>query len=280
MMTDEGRGERGPAELLVRASVVLAPQPLPAGTCVAVRGDQIVALGDEASARAALGDGPEVLDLGDRVLAPGFIDAHVHPLPAAFFEHHLDVSECTSLDDLRDLLSDRARRTSDGGVVLALRLDDAHLAEGRLPTREELDRVTTDHPVVVMRRDGHHAIGSTSALRAAGFRAGVADPAGGRVVKAADGSLDGLCVESAASRLLGIVPTPEWDELASGLTRWSTRLASQGVTAIGAMCQIGDEGPAGAAGALEAVALSALAGRCRRGHLPTGSDHPHGRRAG
>jgi predicted amidohydrolase YtcJ len=58
--------------------------------------------------------------------------------------------------------------------------------------------------------------------------------------------------------LLGIVPTPEWDELAAGLDRWTARLVSQGITSIGAMCQTGAEGPAGAAGELEAVAFSAL----------------------
>jgi predicted amidohydrolase YtcJ len=250
--------EREPAELLLRGASVLAPEPTDPGTCVAVRGQQIVAVADEAVARRALGEAAATVDLDGFTLAPGFIDAHVHPMPAAFFEHHLDVARCASLADLHDLLSDRARTTVDGGVVLALRLDDSQLAEGRLPTREELDRVTTEHPVVVMRRDGHHAIGSSSALALAGFHPGVEDPAGGSLGRAADGSLDGLCAETAASMLLGIVPTPEWDDLAAGLRRWTDRLVAQGVTSIGAMCQTGAEGPAGAAGELEAVAFSAL----------------------
>lgn len=237
---------------------MLTPGPTAAGTCVAVRGERIAAVGDESRCRAALGEGAATVDLDGFTLAPGFIDAHVHPMPAAFFEHHLDVAECASLADLHDLLADRARDTADGGVVLALRLDDSRLAEGRLPTRDELDRVTTEHPVVVMRRDGHHAIGSSSALAAAGFAAGADDPPGGYLGRATDGSLNGLCAEAASSMLLGIVPTPEWDELAAGLDRWTARLASQGITSIGAMCQTGAEGPAGAAGELEAVAFSAL----------------------
>lgn len=253
-----GDADLEPVELLLRGATVLAPEPMEAGVCVAVRGEEIVAVADEATARLALGEGARTVDLDGVTLAPGFIDAHVHPMPAAFFEHHLDVAECASLAELHDLLSDRARDTPDGGVVLALRLDDSQLAEGRLPTRAELDRVTTEHPVVVMRRDGHHAIGSSSALRAAGFDDAAADPVGGRLGRDAQGRPDGLCAESASSMLLGIVPTPEWDELAAGLDRWTARLASQGITSIGAMCQTGAEGPAGAAGELEAVAFSAL----------------------
>lgn len=257
-MTEQEVGDNGARGLLVRGATVLTPAPSAPGTCVAVRGDTILAVDDEASARRALGEHPDELDLTGLTVAPGFIDAHVHPMPAAFFEHHLDVADCRSLADLHDLLTARAADTADGGVVLALRLDDSLLAEARLPTREELDRVTTRHPVVVMRRDGHHAIGSTSALRAAGFDDASADPVGGRLGRDADGRLDGLGAESASSMLLGIVPTPEWDELAAGLHRWTARLASQGITSIGAMCQTGAEGPAGAAGELEAVAFSAL----------------------
>jgi predicted amidohydrolase YtcJ len=223
-----------------------------------MRGDTVVAVDDEASARRALGEGADEVDLTGLTLAPGFIDAHVHPMPAAFFEHHLDVADCRSLADLHDLLTARAADTRDGGVVLALRLDDSQLAEGRLPTRDELDAVTTQHPVVVMRRDGHHAIGSSAALHAAGFDDASPDPVGGRLGRDAAGRLDGLGAEAASSMLLGIVPTPEWDELAEGLRGWTARLASQGFTSIGAMCQTGAEGPAGAAGELEAVAFSAL----------------------
>ncbi len=244
--------------VLLRGATVLTPDPSPAGTCVAISGDAVVAVDDEASARRALGEGADEVDLTGLTLAPGFIDAHVHPMPAAFFEHHLDVADCRSLADLHDLLAARAADTRDGGVVLALRLDDSRLAEGRLPTRDELDAVTTQHPVVVMRRDGHHAIGSSAALHAAGFDDTSPDPVGGRLGRDAAGRLDGLGAESASSMLLGIVPTPEWDELAEGLRGWTARLASQGITSIGAMCQTGAEGPAGAAGELEAVAFSAL----------------------
>jgi predicted amidohydrolase YtcJ len=227
---------------------------------VGVLGGTIVAVGPAEQVRRevrdAAGAEPATIDLHGHRVTPGFIDAHVHPMPAAFFEHHLDLDDCTSLDDLFDALADRAAVTAPDGVVLGLRLDDAKLAERRLPTRAELDRISSA-PVVILRRDGHHAVGSTAALAAAGYDRASADPEGGRLGRDEHGELTGLCAESASSALLGIVPTPEWDELHDGLLRWCARLSSQGVTAIGAMCQTGTEGPAGAAGELEALAWSA-----------------------
>lgn len=248
------------AGIVLDGAEVLAPEPLPAGTCVALLDDRIAAVGTREQVRGHLrertGTEPITVDLRGHRLAPGFIDAHVHPMPAAFFEHHLDVDDCTSLGDLFDALAERAAVTEPDGVVLGLRLDDEKLAERRLPTRQELDRVATT-PVVVLRRDGHHAIGSTAALAAAGFDHTSADPEGGHLERDDRGELTGLCAESAASALLGIVPTPEWDQLHRGLLRWAARLASQGITGISAMCQTGAEGPAGAAGELEALAWSA-----------------------
>src|SRR5690606_2116953 len=110
------------------------------------------------------------------------------------FEHHLDLADASSLADVLDLLADRARTTDDGDWVLGLRLDDERLAERRLPSRTDLDRVGGGRPVVVLRRDGHHAVGSSAALAEAGIHEDTPDPPGGTIHRDA-GGLTGLCGE-------------------------------------------------------------------------------------
>ena len=118
------------------------PDPAPPGhDSVAVLDGEIAAVGDRATAEAALPEVHEVVDVGGRTLAPGFIDAHVHPLPMCFFEHNEDLGECTSLEEVFDRLSDRAAREPTDGWVVGMQIDDELLAERRLPTRAELDRV-------------------------------------------------------------------------------------------------------------------------------------------
>jgi hypothetical protein len=246
---------------LITGAVILAPDSLPPDhDSVGIVDGRIVAVGARHHVAAALPPDRTEVDVGGRVLAPGFVDTHLHPLPMCFFEHHLDVADCTGLDELFDALATRARGTEagDGDWVVGLRLDDEGLAERRLPTRTELDAVGGGRPVVILRRDGHHAVGSTAALDAAGIDPATPDPSGGVIHHAADGSLTGLCGEAAAAHLLAAVPIPSWDELSSALDRLVVRLAACGITGISAICQTNDVGPSGASGELEATAWSLL----------------------
>ena len=259
----------GSHPMLITGASILDPDPRPAADdSVAIAGGRVLAVGPRRAVEMHLPSGHEVVDLSTRpgaVLVPGFVDSHLHPMPLCFFEHHLDLDACANLDDLFDLLRDRAARpdVDDEGRewVVGLRLDEEHLREGRLPTRVELDAVAGGRPVVILRRDGHHAIGSTAALAAAGFHPGCADPEGGVVHRDPDGSLTGLCGEAASSLLLSPVPLPAWDDMEAALDRVVARMAGHGITAISAMCQTTGEGPAGDAGALEAIGWSLLLDR-------------------
>jgi predicted amidohydrolase YtcJ len=250
-----------PTRLFTNATV-LDPQPRPpAHDSVAVAGGRIVAVGDRSTAAAALPSDHDVINLGRRPLVPGFVDAHLHPLPMCFFEHQLDLSTCASLDEVFSLLADRAANEPADGWVVGLRVDDEGLAERRLPTRMELDQVASGRAVVLMRRDGHHAIGSSRALAAAGFDPTTPDPPGGKIHRAVDGSLSGLCGEAAAQALLATVPLPNWDAFEAALDRVVAQWFRNGITGISAMCQTSGEGPAGEAGALEHAAWAGLLDR-------------------
>jgi predicted amidohydrolase YtcJ len=243
---------------LLTGARVLTPDAQPAEVdSVGIVGSTIVAVGRHDDVAAALPSGARRFDLAGRTVVPGFVDAHLHPLPMCFFEHHLDLADATSLAGVLDLLADRARTAAGSEWVLGLRLDDERLAERRLPSRVDLDRVGGGRPVVVLRRDGHHAVGSTAALAAAGIDERTPDPDGGTIHRDA-GGLTGLCGEAAASLLLSAVPVPPWEALEAALARVVARLSGDGVTAISAICQTSDVGPSGAAGALEAAAWSAF----------------------
>lgn len=247
---------------LFTGATVLDPAPRPpTDDSVGVVADRIVAVGPRHEVVASLPSDPRVHDIGGRTLVPGFVDAHLHPLPLCFYEHHVDLSATGRLADVHDLLADRAAAGAPGAWVVGHRLDDEALAEGRLPTREELDRVGGGRPVVIIRRDGHHALGSSAALAAAGIHPDTPDPPGGVIHRDPDGSLNGLCGEAAASLLLASVPLPSWEEFGAALDGAVANLARHGVTGITAMCQTNAIGPAGEGGALEAAAWSTLPDR-------------------
>lgn len=232
----------------------------PGVDAVAWWGSRIVAIGATAELTARWPDATGV-DVAGAVVTPGFVDTHLHPMPMCFFEAGVDLSGCTSLDEVLDAIADRSRSVAEGEWVFAQQLDDEALVGKRLPDRSDLDRAAGGRPTVVLRRDGHHAIGSSAALAASGITAATPDPPGGVIHRAGDGTPTGLCGEAASSLLLDAMPTPPWERFETALDRVIARLVSHGVTGISAICQTSREGPAGAAGALEAVAWSALLDR-------------------
>jgi hypothetical protein len=247
---------------LYRRALLRCPEAAPPGhDALATVGDRIVAVGTEEACRAALPSDAEVVDLAGAVLAPGFVDAHLHPLVMCVFEQQLMLDGARSLADVLDAIADRARSTPDDRAVVGFQLDDELLTERRLPTAAELEAAGGGRHVVLLRRDGHHASASAGALAAVGFAQPGTDPPGGAVERGADGRPTGLVRETAVAPLLGLMPEVTFEELEAGLATWSDRLVSQGVTAISAMCQTTAEGPGGEAGALESLGWTILVDR-------------------
>lgn len=239
---------------------LLQPDPAPAEVdSMAVADGRIVAVGTAEQCRAALPSDAETVHLDGAVLAPGFVDAHLHPMVMSVFEQQLVLDSVSSVGEVLDAVRDQARRTDPSRAVIGFQLDDARLAERRLPTAEELQAAAgPGREVVLVRRDGHHAVASEAALRSVGFdRAGTVVE-GGSVELDAHGVPTGLVRERAVEPLLGLMGEVTMEDLSAGAQSWSQRLLRQGVTALSAMCQTTAEGPSGGAGELEAVGWSAL----------------------
>ena len=174
-------------------------------SAVAVRGDRIVVAGSEQDARALQGEGTLVIELGERALLPGFIDAHGHFAGVARYADMLDLSsppvgDVTSVDDIVHKLQRRIenRNIPPGELVYGYGYDDSLLAELRHPDRDDLDRASSDHPIVIRHVSGHLLAANSMALLEAGVGANTADPAGG-IIRRRPGSdePDGVMEETA-----------------------------------------------------------------------------------
>ena len=174
-------------------------------SAVAVRGDRIVVAGSEQDARALQGEGTRVIELGERALLPGFIDAHGHFAGVARYLDMLDLSsppvgDVTSVDDIVRKLQRRIenRNIPPGELVYGYGYDDSLLAELRHPDRDDLDRASSDHPIVIRHVSGHLLAANSMALLEAGVGANTADPTGG-IIRRRPGSdePDGVTEETA-----------------------------------------------------------------------------------
>lgn len=252
----------GTSVLYTGAEVVPLEPGAASAAALATRGGHIVAVGTEADCRAALAGDPDVVEIAlpGRCIFPGFIDTHLHPLGILYFDMNADLRGARDISHLQAMLRRAGERLGDDAWVVGLQLDVEALAERRLPTRAELDTACGHRPVVVLAHDGHSASGNSCALAAAGIDAATADPPGGRIERAADGTLLGPCRETASQLLMGAVPEISLERLQATAGPSFARLSAYGITSAGVILQTDEEGPGGAAAQLESLALQLLLG--------------------
>jgi predicted amidohydrolase YtcJ len=125
---------------------------------------RIAALGRWSELRAALPPGVVPLDLGGATVLPGLGDAHVHLTATGFLESAIDATDVPDLTALLARVRRAAAETPRGELVLGLRVDPDALAEGRPPTRAELDAAAPHHPVYLRHVTGHASYANGAAL--------------------------------------------------------------------------------------------------------------------
>jgi predicted amidohydrolase YtcJ len=255
-------GDPGEATLYTGGNIRTLEPRQPRAAALATLADGILAVGDEThcaeALRAAGAHDFRHVPLAGHCLLPGFLDTHLHPIALLYFDLHADLRGLGDIRALQDRLRVADARLARGEWLAGLQLDAEALAERRLPDRTELDAVSRDRPIVVLGHDGHSASGNGRALAEAGLRADRADPPGGRVARTPDGEPSGACFETAAQQLLGALPTPSVERLRETARSSFARLSACGITSAGVVLQSDEEGPGGAAGRLESLALLLL----------------------
>jgi len=175
-------------------------------TAVALRGTEIVAVGDPDEMEALVSESTRVVELGDRALVPGFIDAHGHLGMAIQMLGLLNASSppVGPMKSIEDIVSALQARIVDkavpaGEFVMGYGYDDSLLAEGRHPNRDDLDRASSEHPIVLLHVSGHLATANSAALAIFGFDETTENPYGG-VIRRRPGSQvpNGVLEETAA----------------------------------------------------------------------------------
>lgn len=204
----------------------------PWGQAVAVRGSQIIAVGSDAEVLAAVGDGTRCVELDGRMVMPGFIEAHIHPLLGSFVTSGADL-QVPDREAALATVADYARAHPDGPVRGFGWRVDMFGPEG--PRRQDLDAILPDRPALLFAIDGHSVWVNTATLRRAGIGRDSPDPVPGFSYYARDASGEptGFVLEAPAILgMLGAIDPVTPQRLAQQFAEWAPNAAAAGVTAL------------------------------------------------
>ena len=142
-------------------------------------------------------DDSVTVDLELQTMLPSFIDPHGHFPDTGFIElFRADLTspprgKCNCLDEIFSQLREKAVQTPKGEWVMGAGLDETALVEGRLPIRDELDEISTDHPIWVIHASGHCGVANSLALERQGIFDNTPNPSGGRYWRDENGRANG-----------------------------------------------------------------------------------------
>ncbi|WP_368653114.1 amidohydrolase [Ornithinibacillus sp. 4-3] len=201
---------------------------------VAVKGDKILAVGTTEEVLALNEDGEaEVIDLAGKTLTPGLIDAHLHVTTIG--TNTLSVScKAEHIHSIEDILTDLRKakeNTPKGEWIRAWGFNESKIAEKRYPTIEELDAISKEHPILVVRTCTHISVANSYTLQLAGIDKNTPNPEGGIYEKNEQGDLTGLLIENAHMNLLALASFSD-EELDKAHAIASDLLVEKGITSI------------------------------------------------
>jgi len=200
---------------------------------VVIDGERIVYVGDASGADALIGAETEVVDLGGRLVLPGFQDAHIHPIGGGVEASACNLNERSGVAEYRSVIAEYAAANPDVEWILGGGWAMSEFGPGGAPSKSILDELVPDRPVYLTSQDGHSAWVNSRALEIAGIDADTPDPEDGRIDRDPEtGEPIGALQEGAMYLVQRHVPETSAAELQQGLRYAVEMLNGFGITSI------------------------------------------------
>ena len=227
----------GPTEsadiLLVNGNIHTVDENLPKAEAIAIHGDRILFVGSNTEAESYEGASTVRIDLEGKTVLPGLSDSHVHLSGVGFRALSLNLEGTAGLDEMLQRVQQYAERVPSGEWIVGGGWIEAQWNPPVFPTRQDIDRVVPNHPVWLIRADGHGAVANSKALDIAGVTRSTTSPAGGEIMRdARTGEPSGMLLDNAKSLVSDYIPDPSPEREREALLVGARVLMQRGWTAI------------------------------------------------
>jgi len=207
-------------------------RPVERAEAIAVREDKILAVGTDSEILKLKGPQTKVIDLGGHFVMPGFNDAHMHLTEAGLKKLTVDLTGTRSLQEFQQRIREHLQTAKPHEWITGSGWDETLWPSKELPTRADLDAVTTDHPVYLVRIDGHVGVTNSLALKMANVTAASKVPEGGEIALDSSGAPNGILRETAKALVESMIPPPTLEKRRQAIELALKDIASSGVTSV------------------------------------------------
>ena len=195
-----------------------------------IREGRIAFAGRRADVNPAPGEA--TIDLEGRAVLPGLVDAHGHLMHLARGRLSFDARGGASEEEVARRVGERAATRPRGEWITGRNWDQNLWPGRRFPSRATLDRAAPDHPVALVRIDGHATWANSAALAAAGVERTTPDPPGGLIARDAAGEATGLLIDTAQRLLQRVEPRPSDEQFDRAVRECVADCLAVGLTGI------------------------------------------------
>ena len=227
-----GAEEQAKSDVVLRnGKIYTADKERSIKQAIALKGNTIVAVGSDADVWPVIGSGTKVIDLGGKLVLPGFIDTHIHPIIGA-----LNGAKCSltgvkaTIDALKPVIQDCLAEDQGGADEWfeAAQLDNY----GFSATAKDVDTIEAARPVALWGNDGHTVWVNSRGLALLGVTAETPDIPGGKIARDAKGAPTGYFADRASIFVDEKIPSPSPEEKAALTAAELKRMSAYGITSL------------------------------------------------
>jgi predicted amidohydrolase YtcJ len=193
-----------PADLvLLNGKILTLDEQKLQAQAIALRDDKILIVGSTSEVKTLINDSTRVVELDGKLVIPAFIDGHAHFMDLGYTKLELELGRAASWNDMLAMIKEAAGKATPGEWILGHGWHQEKWGRIPEPTYEgypvhnEISRISPANPVYLTHASGHAVLVNQLAMQLAGIDKNSKDPAGGRIVRTADGQPSGVFLENA-----------------------------------------------------------------------------------
>ncbi len=222
-----------PDLVLINGNILTMNSAQPSAEAVAIIKNHIVKVDSNDEISTQINSSTQVLDLKGRTVVPGFIDTHIHVVDFGRTLQWVDLKQVNSIKALRAIVKNKADRIAQGKWILGSGWNQENFAEKRSPTRQDLDAVAQDNPVILYHQLGRTCATNSRALDLAGITKTTVPPKDGVIEKNYEnGEPTGILSGNATDLVWKAVPQPTEEEMLEYAKEACNKIVEAGITSI------------------------------------------------